>query len=136
MSAARPARKKSALNATPASVIAPTAAPAGAARATGSTGRSARASTASKTGNAGSAGEPGSGGDAEERVVKVTARIGENLAGRCRAAYIDGLLRGGPVSFEAWITDAMAAALARAEEERGRAYEPLPSDRIPKGRRN
>lgn len=117
MSAARPARKKSALNATPASVIAPTAAPAGADR------------------TAGNAGEPGSGSDAEERVVKVTARVGENLAGRCRAAYIDGLLRGGPASFEAWIADAMGAALARAEEERGRAYEPLPSDRIPKGHR-
>lgn len=132
MSAARPARKKSALNASAASVIAPTAAPAGAARATGSTGRSARASTASKTGNAG---KTGSGGDAEERVVKVTARIGENLAGRCRAAYIDGLLRGGPVSFEAWIADAMREKLARAEEDRGSAYEPLPSDRIPKGHR-
>ena len=135
MSAARPARKKSALNASPASVIAPTAAPADAARTAGSAGRSARASTASKTGNAGNAGEPGSGGDAEERVVKVTARIGENLAGRCRAAYIDGLLRGGPVSFEAWIADAMREKLARAEEERGSAYEPLPSDRIPKGHR-
>ena len=65
----------------------------------------------------------------------MTARIGENLAGRCRAAYIDGLLRGGPASFEGWIADAMGAALARAEEERGRAYEPLPSDRIPKGHR-
>ncbi len=65
----------------------------------------------------------------------MTARVGENLAGRCRAAYIDGLLRGGPASFEAWIADAMGAALARAEEERGRAYEPLPSDRIPKGHR-
>ena len=132
----RPPRKKSALDSSAAAVIAPAAAPGGAARATGSTGRSARASTASKTGNAGNAGEPGSGGDAEERVVKVTARIGENLAGRCRAAYIDGLLRGGPVSFEAWITDAMAAALARAEKRRGRAYEPVGADRIPKGRRN
>lgn len=136
MSAARPARKKSALNASPASVIAPTAAPAGADRTAGSAGRSARASIASKIGNAGNAGEPGSGSDAEERVVKVTARVGENLAGRCRAAYIDGLLRGGPASFEAWIADAMGAALARAEKRRGRAYEPVGADRIPKGRRN
>ena len=135
MSAARPARKRSALNATPASVIAPTAAPAGAARTAGSAGRSARASNASKTGNAGIAGEPGSDGDSGERIVKVTARVGEDLAGRCRAAYIDGLLRGGPASFEGWIADAMGAALARAEEERGGAYEPLPSDRIPKGHR-
>ena len=132
MSAARPARKRSALNATPASVIAPTAAPAGAARTAGGAGRSARASTASKTGNAG---EPGSEEGPEERIVKVTARVGEDLAGRCRAAYIDGLLRGGPVSFEAWIADAMREKLARAEEERGSAYEPLPSDRIPKGHR-
>lgn len=135
MSAARPARKKSALNASAASVIAPTAAPAGADRTAGSAGRSARASTASKTGNAGIAGEPGSEKGPEERIVKVTARIGENLAGRCRAAYIDGLLRGGPVSFEAWIADAMREKLARAEEERGSAYKPLPSDRIPKGHR-
>ena len=135
MSAARPARKRSALNATPASVIAPTAAPADAARTAGSAGRSARASTASKTGNAGIAGEPGSEEGPEERIVKVTARVGEDLAGRCRAAYIDGLLRGGPVSFEAWIADAMREKLARAEEERGSAYEPLPSDRIPKGHR-
>ena len=132
MSAARPARKRSALNATPASVIAPTAAPADAARTAGSAGRSARASTASKTGNAG---EPGSEEGPEERIVKVTARVGEDLAGRCRAAYIDGLLRGGPVSFEGWIADAMREKLARAEEERGSAYEPLPSDRIPKGHR-
>lgn len=120
MSAARPARKKSALNASPASVIAPTAAPADAARTAGS---------------AGIAGEPGSEEGPEERIVKVTARVGEDLAGRCRAAYIDGLLRGGPVSFEAWIADAMREKLARAEEERGSAYEPLPSDRIPKGHR-
>lgn len=132
----RPPRKRSALDSSAAAVIAPTAAPAGADRTAGSAGRSARASIASKIGNAGNAGEPGSGSDAEERVVKVTARVGENLAGRCRAAYIDGLLRGGPVSFEAWIADAMREKLARAEEERGRAYEPLPSDRIPKGRRN
>lgn len=132
----RPPRKRSALDSSAAAVIAPTAAPAGADRTAGNAGRSARASIASKTGNAGNAGEPGSGSDAEERVVKVTARVGENLAGRCRAAYIDGLLRGGPVSFEAWIADAMREKLARAEEERGRAYEPLPSDRIPKGRRN
>lgn len=123
---ARPARKKSALNASAASVIAPVPAPGRAA------GGAARASVASTSGNAG---KPGSGGDAEERVVKVTARVGENLAGCCRAAYIDGLLRGGPVSFEAWIAGAMAEKLARAEKERGRAYKPLPSDRIPKGHR-
>lgn len=119
---ARPARKKSALNASAASVIAP-APPAGGA---------AQASVASTIGNVGKA---GSDGDSGERIVKVTARVGEDLAGRCRAAYIDGLLRGGPVSFEAWIADAMREKLARAEEERGGAYEPLPSDRIPKGHR-
>lgn len=129
MSSKRPAPRKSALNASPASVIAPTAAPAGADRTAGGAGRSARASTS------GNAGEPGSDGDSGERIVKVTARVGEDLAGRCRAAYIDGLLRGGPVSFEGWIADAMREKLARAEEERGSAYEPLPSDRIPKGHR-
>lgn len=132
----RPPRKKSALDSSAAAVIAPTVAPGGAGRATGSTGRSARASTASKTGNAGIAGEPGSEKGPEERIVKVTARVGEDLAGRCRAAYIDGLLRGGPVSFEAWIADAMREKLARAEKRRGRAYEPVGADRIPKGRRN
>lgn len=123
----RPPRKRSALDSSAAAVIAPVPAPGRAA------GGAARASVASTSGNAG---KPGSGNDVEERIVKVTARVGEDLAGRCRAAYIDGLLRGGPVSFEAWIADAMREKLARAEEERGRAYEPLPSDRIPKGRRN
>ena len=37
------------------------------------------------------------------RIVKVTTRVGESLAGRCRAAHIDGVLEGGPASFEAWI---------------------------------
>lgn len=125
----RPPRKKSALDSSAAAVIAPAAAPGRAA------GGAARASVASTPGNAGNAGKPGSDGDSGERIVKVTARVGEDLAGRCRAAYIDGLLRGGPVSFEAWIADAMREKLARAEEDRGSAYEPLPSDRIPKGHR-
>lgn len=136
MSAARPARKRSALNATPASVIAPTAAPAGADRTAGSADRSARASIASVADFAGNAGEPGSGSDAEERVVKVTARVGEDLAGRCRAAYIDGMLDTGIMSFEGWIAAAMAEKLARAEERRGRAYEPVGTGRVPRGRRN
>ena len=69
------------------------------------------------------------------RIVKVPARVGENLAGRCRAAYIDGVLEGGPASFEAWVVEAMTAALTPAEKKRGRRYEPLAADRIPKGRR-
>ena len=69
------------------------------------------------------------------RIVKVTARVGESLAGRCRAAYIDGVLEGGPVSFEAWIVEAMTAALTPAEKKRGRRNKPLAADRIPKGRR-
>ena len=64
-----------------------------------------------------------------------TARVSADIAGRCRAAYIDGVLEGGPASFEAWIVEAMTAALARAEKKRGRRYEPLAADRIPKGRR-
>ena len=91
---ARPPRKKSALNASVASVIAPVPAPGSVA------GSAAQASTASKTGGAGTAGKTGSGvGTDGEHVVKVTARLGSALAGRCRAAYIDGLLRGGPASF-------------------------------------
>jgi len=69
------------------------------------------------------------------RIVKVPARVGENLAGRCRAAYIDGVLEGGPASFEAWVVEAMTAALTPAEKKRGRRYKPLAADRIPKGRR-
>ena len=69
------------------------------------------------------------------RIVKVPARVGESLAGRCRAAYIEGVLEGGPASFEAWIVEAMTAALTPAEKKRGRRYKPLAADRIPKGRR-
>lgn len=123
---ARPARKKSALNASAASVIAPAPAPGRAA------GGAAHASVASTTGNAGKA---GSDGDSGERIVKVTARLGSALAGRCRAAYIDGLLRGGPASFEAWIAEALEEKLAREEERRGRAYEPVGTGRVPRGRR-
>lgn len=122
----RPSPIKSDLTTGPAAVLrpAPTAARPQAARATGSAGR---ASTASKT---------GSGVGAEgEHVVKVTARLGSALAGRCRAAYIDGLLRGGPASFEAWIAEALEEKLAREEERRGRAYEPVGTGRVPRGRR-
>ena len=80
-------------------------------------------------------GNAGNAGDTDERIVKVTARVSADIAGRCRAAYIDGVLEGGPASFEAWIVEAMTAALARAEKKRGRRYEPLAADRIPKGRR-
>ena len=65
----------------------------------------------------------------------MTARVGEDLAGRCRAAYIDGLLRSGPASFEAWIAEALEEKLAREEERRGRAYEPVGTGRVPRGRR-
>lgn len=127
---ARPPRKKSALNASVASVIAPVPAPGSVA------GSAAQASTASKTGGAGTAGKTGSGvGTEGEHVVKVTARLGSALAGRCRAAYIDGLLRGGPASFEAWIAEALEEKLAREEERRGRAYEPVGTGRVPRGRR-
>lgn len=91
-----------------------------------------RATRASKTANPGNA---GNASNTDERVVKVTARVSADIAGRCRAAYIDGVLEGGPASFEAWIVEAMTAALARAEKKRGRRYEPLAADRIPKGRR-
>lgn len=126
----RPSPIKSDLTTGPAAVLrpAPAAARPQVARATGSAGR---ASTASKTGNAG---EPGKE-DPEERVVKVTARVGEDLAGRCRAAYIDGLLRSGPASFEAWIAEALEEKLAWEEERRGRAYEPVGTGRVPRGRR-
>ena len=131
----RPSPIKSDLTTGPAAVLRPTPAAARpqAARATGSAGR---ASTASNTGGAGTAGKTGSGVGAEgEHVVKVTARLGSALAGRCRAAYIDGLLRGGPASFEAWIAEALEEKLAREEERRGRAYEPVGTGRLPRGRR-
>lgn len=131
MSAARPARKKSALNVSPASVIAPVPDPGTASGAAGAV----QASVASIAGCAGNAGEPGKE-DTEERTVKVTARVGEDLAGRCRAAYIDGMLDTGIMSFEGWIAAAMAEKLARAEERRGRAYEPVGTGRVPRGRRN
>lgn len=119
----RPSPIKSDLTTGPSAVIAPPA---------------ARPHKASIAGNASIRGNAGknSGAAEKKRVVKVTARIDEALAGRCRAAFLDGVLDGGPTSFEGWVADAMAAALARAEKRRGRAYEPLPSDRIPKGRRN
>ena len=131
MSPRRPAPIRSDLAAGPAAVLrpAPAAAADDADRAAGS---AAHASTASKTGNAG---KPGVGGAEGERVVKVTARLGSALAGRCRAAYIDGLLRGGPASFEGWIAEALEEKLAREEVRRGRAYEPVGTGRVPKGRR-
>ena len=114
---ARPPRKKSALNASVASVIAPVPAPGSVA------GSAAQASTASKTGGAGTAGKTGSGvGTDGEHVVKVTARLGSAL-------------RGGPASFEAWIAEALEEKLAREEERRGRAYEPVGTGRVPRGRR-
>ena len=130
----RPAPIKSDLTPGPAAVLrpAPAAARPPAARAAGS---AERASTASTTGDAGTAGERGEEGP-EERTVKVTARVGEGLAGRCRAAYIDGMLDTGIMSFEGWIAAAMAEKLARAEERRGRAYEPVGTGRVPRGRRN
>ena len=119
MTPRRPTPIKSDLSTGPAAVITPP-------QETTSTSRATRASKAANTGNAGNA------SDTDERIVKVTARV---IAGRCRAAYIDGVLEGGPTSFEAWIVEAMTAALARAEKKRGRRYEPLAADRIPKGRR-
>ena len=122
MTPRRPTPIKSDLSTGPAAVIAPL-------QETTSTSRATRASKAVNTGNAGNA------SDTDERIVKVTARVSADIAGRCRAAYIDGVLEGGPASFEAWIVEAMTAALARAEKKRGRRYEPLAADRIPKGRR-
>lgn len=122
MTPRRPTPIKSDLSTGPAAVIAPP-------RETTSTSRATRASKAVNSGNAGNA------SIADERIVKVTARVSADIAGRCRAAYIDGVLEGGPASFEAWIVEAMIAALARAEKKRGRRYEPLAADRIPKGRR-
>ena len=122
MTPRRPTPIKSDLSTGPAAVIAPP-------QETTSTSRAKRASKAVSAGNAGNA------GDTDERIVKVTARVSADIAGRCRAAYIDGVLEGGPASFEAWIVEAMTAALARAEKKRGRRYEPLAADRIPKGRR-
>lgn len=122
MTPRRPTPIKSDLSTGPAAVIAP---PRGAISAS----RATRASKAADSGNAGNA------SDMDERIVKVTARVSADIAGRCRAAYIDGVLEGGPASFEAWIVEAMTAALARAEKKRGRRYEPLAADRIPKGRR-
>lgn len=122
MTPRRPTPIKSDLSTGPAAVITPPQ------KAT-STSRATRASKAVNSGNAGNA------GNADECIVKVTARVSADIAGRCRAAYIDGVLEGGPASFEAWIVEAMTAALARAEKKRGRRYEPLAADRIPKGRR-
>lgn len=122
MTPRRPTPIKSDLSTGPAAVIAPP-------QEMTSTSRATRASKAVSAGNAGNA------GDTDERIVKVTARVSADIAGRCRAAYIDGVLEGGPASFEAWIVEAMTAALARAEKKRGRRYEPLAADRIPKGRR-
>ena len=122
MTPRRPTPIKSDLSTGPAAVITPPQ------KAT-STSRATRASKAVNSGNAGNA------SIADECIVKVTARVSADIAGRCRAAYIDGVLEGGPASFEAWIVEAMTAALARAEMKRGRRYEPLAADRIPKGRR-
>ena len=122
MTPRRPTPLKSDLSTGPAAVITPL-------QETTSTSRATRASKAVSAGNAGNA------GDTDEHIVKVTARVRADIAGRCRAAYIDGVLEGGPASFEAWIVEAMTAALARAEKKRGRRYEPLAADRIPKGRR-
>ena len=122
MTPRRPTPIKSDLSTGPAAVIAPP-------QETTPTSRATRASKAVNPGNAGNA------GNMDERIVKVTARVSADIAGRCRAAYIDGVLEGGPASFEAWIVEAMTVALARAEKKRGRRYEPLAADRIPKGRR-
>lgn len=122
MTPRRPTPIKSDLSMGPAAVIAPPQGPT-------STSRATRASKAVNPGNAGNA------GNMDERIVKVTARVSADIAGRCRAAYIDGVLEGGPASFEAWIVEAMTVALAQAEKKRGRRYEPLAADRIPKGRR-
>lgn len=125
MTPRRPTPIKSDLSTGPAAVIAPPQGPT-------STSRATRASKAVNPGNAGNA---GNASNMDERIVKVTARVSADIAGRCRAAYIDGVLEGGPASFEAWIVEAMTAALTRAEKKRGRRYEPLAADRIPKGRR-
>lgn len=125
MTPRRPTPIKSDLSMGPAAVIAPPQGPT-------STSRATRASKAVNPGNADNA---GNAGNMDERIVKVTARVSADIAGRCRAAYIDGVLEGGPASFEAWIVEAMTAALTRAEKKRGRRYEPLAADRIPKGRR-
>lgn len=122
MTPRRPTPIKSDLSTGPAAVIAPP-------QETTPTSRATRASKAINAGNAGNA------SDTDERIVKVTARVSADIAGRCRAAYIDGVLEGGPASFEAWIVEAMTVALARAEKKRGCRYEPLAADRIPKGRR-
>ena len=122
MTPRRPTPIKSDLSTGPAAVITPP-------QETTSTSRATRASKAVNAVNAGNA------SDTDERIVKVTARVSADIAGRCRAAYIDGVLEGGPASFEAWIVEAMTAALARAEKKRGRRYEPLAAGRIPKGRR-
>lgn len=122
MTPRRPTPIKSDLSTGPAAVITPP-------QETTSTRRATRASKAVNAVNAGNA------SDTDERIVKVTARVSADIAGRCRAAYIDGVLEGGPASFEAWIVEAMTVALARAEKKRGRRYEPLAADRIPKGRR-
>lgn len=122
MTPRRPTPIKSDLSTGPAAVITPP-------QETTPTSRATRASKAVNAGNAGNA------SDKDERIVKVTARVSADIAGRCRAAYIDGVLEGGPASFEAWIVEAMTVALARAEKKRGRRYEPLAADRIPKGRR-
>lgn len=122
MTPRRPTPIKSDLSTGPAAVITPP-------QETTSTSRATRASKAVNAVNAGNA------SDTDESIVKVTARVSADIAGRCRAAYIDGVLEGGPASFEAWIVEAMTVALARAEKKRGRRYEPLAADRIPKGRR-
>lgn len=122
MTPRRPTPIKSDLSTGPAAVITPP-------QETTSTSRATRASKAVNAVNAGNA------SDTDERIVKVTARVSADIAGRCRAAYIDGVIEGGPASFEAWIVEAMTVALARAEKKRGRRYEPLAADRIPKGRR-
>ena len=122
MTPRRPTPIKSDLSTGPAAVIAPP-------QETTSTSRATRTSKAVNAGNAGNA------SDTDERIVKVTARVSADIAGRCRSAYIDGVLEGGPASFEAWIVEAMTVALTRAERKRGRRYEPLAADRIPKGRR-
>ena len=120
----RPAPIKSDLTTGPSAVIAPPAA------------RPHKASIAVNASIRGNAGKNSGAAEKKRRVVKVTARIDEALAGRCRAAFLDGVLDGGPTSFEGWVADAMATALARAEKRRGRTYEPVGTDRIPKGRRN
>lgn len=119
MTPRRPTPIKSDLSTGPAAVIAPPQ----------------MATSANRAGKAVKPGNAGTASDTDERIVKVTARVSADIAGRCRAAYIDGVLEGGPASFEAWIVEAMTAALTRAEKKRGRRYEPLAADRIPKGRR-